>query len=324
MTTRDDLPTSNSSILEDDERALFGEAQVEEQEEMIDLEAGKPVIVADAPAQPVKAQPKAKPVAAAAADADELPEGLRGKTPSQLAKMYADAQSVIGRQGKELGDLRRHADLVIQQRAVELAQRQTTAKPAVEKKEVADADFFANPKATVGELVKDIIANHHEIKQLRGESQRLAAENLATKQATNEQAFNGEFSDAGTTLADPAFRSWVNASPIRQRLLLAAHKNYDLAAAREVFGTWNELKATKTVPAGTAVSDAARTLAASRKKSASQAAAVPSGANAAQGDGSKKKIYSRVQILDMMENDPERYQAMSGEIQRAYEEKRVR
>src|SRR3990167_10360419 len=60
------------------------------------------------PAKPAKPAKKEKP----AAD-DSVPEDLKGKTPAQLAKMYKDAQTLIGRQGSELGDLRRAADKYI-------------------------------------------------------------------------------------------------------------------------------------------------------------------------------------------------------------------
>jgi hypothetical protein len=50
---------------------------------------------------------------------------------------------------------------------------------------------------------------------------------------------------------------------------------------------------------------------------------VPSGA-APTGNTGAKKTYRRADILALMENDPERYEALSHEIQKAYEEGRVR
>tara|TARA_R110000737_G_scaffold322445_1_gene334800 strand:- start:336 stop:500 length:165 start_codon:yes stop_codon:yes gene_type:complete len=42
------------------------------------------------------------------------------------------------------------------------------------------------------------------------------------------------------------------------------------------------------------------------------------------GEGSKKKFFKRQDLMDMMQNDPDRYLANSEAILQAYAEKRVR
>jgi hypothetical protein len=56
---------------------------------------------------------------------------------------------------------------------------------------------------------------------------------------------------------------------------------------------------------------------------------VPSGGNASPAGGGKTnnaggKIYRRVDVMRLMEEDPDRYEAMADEIQRAYAEGRIR
>jgi hypothetical protein len=41
-------------------------------------------------------------------------------------------------------------------------------------------------------------------------------------------------------------------------------------------------------------------------------------------EGSRKKVYRRADIIKLMRTDPERYQALSEEILRAYSEGRVK
>ena len=41
-------------------------------------------------------------------------------------------------------------------------------------------------------------------------------------------------------------------------------------------------------------------------------------------EGSRKKVYRRADIIKLMRTDPERYQSLSDEIMKAYQEGRVR
>ena len=42
------------------------------------------------------------------------------------------------------------------------------------------------------------------------------------------------------------------------------------------------------------------------------------------GEGSRKKVYRRADIIKLMRTDPERYQSLSDELLKAYAEGRVR
>ena len=256
-----------------------------------------------------KAEPKQEVVE------DDIPEELKGKTPAQLAKMYRDAQSVIGRQGSELGDLRRTADEYIRNGLKAL-----TPKPAAPAAPEApalpdDVEFFKNPV----ESVAKIIASHPSLKGLEGKAAEYATREIQRSRDDAETQFNASHPDATAVLADPEFRTWVTKSPIRQQMLVRAHKHYDLQSANEVFNTWKELKAART-PAPTPKPTAQRA-------AGKEAARVPTGGNAGQRTGEAKpgeKIYRRADIIRMMETDPDRYALMGDEITKAYQEGRVR
>lgn len=251
---------------------------------------------------------------------DEIPEPLRGKTPAQLAKMYVEAQKVIGRQGQEVGEVRRLADGLIKKQLADqhraaAARELAPVKPGAD--DDTDTEFFKKPTDAVDRR----IAEHPDLKALK-EAASLAVQRervAAAKAAAAE--FQQAYPDAGATLASPEFREWIQASKVRQALFQRGHKAYDMDAANELFGTWKELQAAKAAAAP--AKPTPKQKAAATKKELG-AAAVPSGNAGAAGADSGKKIYRRVDIMNLMENNPERYEQLAPEIQKAYEEGRVR
>lgn len=303
----------NTKILEDGDEALFAQGETpDEAVEYVDLTKDAAAVVGDARIKPAAAQGDS---AADKASVNEIPDQFKGKTQAQIVKMYQDAQSTIGRQGHELGDLRRLADSYIK---AGLAAR--TGIPAVPaKKPIEDVDIFAKPK----DAIADMISNHPEIKALKGAAKAMAEERTVDRALRNQSAFNTEYPDAAETLQDPKFQEWIGKSKVRQNMLLAAHQKYDLEAGREVFGTWKDLQGAGR-PGAPAQAGAAA--AAAAKAKALRTASVPTGGNASPTDAKNagKKIYKRADVIRLMEEDPERYDALVGEIQQAYQEGRVR
>jgi len=321
---------AKSKVLEDNEHALFGDEVVAgEGEELVDLSEGS-----DAGAVPAKTAPaKAKPAPAAAAE-DDLPPEYKGKSPKELVEMHRQAQSLIGRQGTELGEFRKKADMLIQaslaniqaQRAVQPA---ATAKVASEP--IDDSAVFAKPVESIARL----IAEHPAIKEIRDALGKTAANSEVESRTRAAERFNAVHPDAQATLRDPEFQAWVGKSRVRQALLQRAHAQYDFDAGDEVFSTWKELKgarsATTALPAAEAAesaaavqtaSDAGRALAAAKKAKALAAVAAPTGGGGQATTG--KKIFRRADVLRLMETDPGRYEQMADEIGQAYKEGRVK
>ena len=325
------LPSSSQEVLEDGDKAILPEPKVEDGEEFVDLAdtsaapAAKPAIAPAAKAAPALA-------AAAAEDAD-LPAELKGKSSADLAKMYREAQSLIGRQGSELGELRRRADQAIHTSLAALAKAREGAPAApaaaAAPAQVDEAEFFRAPQ----EAVARAIEASPIIKQIRETLGKDAEERAVSRAMASTERFNGAHPDAGTILQDPEFRQWVQASRVRTDLLRRAHQSYDFEAGDEVFGTWKALKGIgKAAPAAVAAAPAAADAAAAsaagatlaKRKRDLAAAAVPSGGGGAAPQGKSNKIFRRVDVLKLMEEDPARYEALSGEIEKAYRENRVR
>jgi hypothetical protein len=343
---------TKTSVLEDGDAALLagGQAQVlGEGEEFVDLSAT--TVDDDEPAQPAAKKEDDKGAAAAAAAAaaapaagadDDLPPEYRGKTAKEIAKMHMEAQQAIGRQGSELGELRRWADTLVRSG---MARRPAAATAPAKSTVIEESQVFAKPIETINALVE----NHPVVQELRRTMGATAAADAQRRMVEAKQRFDTAHPDWNEIVRDPSFRTWVEASPKRRQMLLDAHSKYDFESGDEVFSTWKALNkkpaaaaaaaaaaevpaaATDGAPSEAEVSAAAATLARARAakqsatQAAAQAAAAPTGgASTPAGKGGGKKLYRRAEVINLMINDPDKYEAMSGEIQKAYAEGRVR
>jgi hypothetical protein len=251
------------------------------------------IAAGDAPAKAKPPPAAQKPAAEETYDGAEAPE-LRGKSTREIAREYRALHRQIGVQGAELGALRRRADMLTT--LTQHAPRQEEQAPT-QPAEVDEIEYFADPKTAVDKAV----ASHPVMQSLKTAAQ----ETLHRKVS---ETLGKEFPDHAATLADPEFRKYVSASPVRMALLKQAHQGYSLEAARELFGTWRALKG----PAAPTSEKPADT------KPATKAASAKS---AASGD---KRIFRRSEVIALMQNDPEKYEKLSPAIQKAYEQGRVK
>jgi len=225
------------------------------------------------------------------AEALELPEKYKGKNVADIVKMHQEAEKLIERQGREVGEVRKLAD--------ELIKSQLAPKPKVEEtpKEI---DFFENPQ----EAIRQQIENNPRVQ---------AAEQYAqqAQKAQAKQQFAQMHPDAQQIVADGAFQNWVKASRVRQQLFKQADE-YDIDAANELLSTFKELKAVrqqKEKEVDTTVRDQAL-----------KTAAVETG-----GSGeSSRKIFRRADLIRLKMRDPSKYESMNDEIMEAYSQGRVK
>lgn len=230
----------------------------------------------------------------------ELPDKLKGKTFQDVVKMYQEAEKVIGRQAQEVGEVRKLADQLI---TSQLASTKTQPTPETpEPDEIDDVDFFADPKNTVLKLIE----KHPVFQQAQKTTQTLA-------QKEAKQALEAKHSDYKQLLEDDSFKSWVSQSPVRQKLLTSAHLNFDVDAADELFSTFKELKKVKQMGS------------ANELKQGSDEALSSVSVGVAGGSGEvSKKIFRRADLINLKIRNPDKYEALEGEILKAYAEGRVR
>lgn len=222
---------------------------------------------------------------------DDLPEQYRNKTAAELVKMHQEAESRIGQQGEEVGKLRSVVDDFI------LKQTKST-----EPEEAEEIDYFADPD----KAVEHKIANHPTIKQL----EQLGVQ---MQQSQTLSALQQKHPDLKEIAMSPEFQKWVTGSKVRTQLYEQANNQYNYDAADELFSTWKEIRNVAT-----------QTVEVERKERKQALNAASTGGASGSTEAPSKKIYRRSDIIDLMRNDPKRYQSLSNEIMKAYQEGRVR
>jgi len=224
---------------------------------------------------------------------EDLPERYRNKDVKEIIRMHQEAEKALGRQGSEVGELRRVVDDFIK---AQLVQKQQQAPESVEEE-----DFFVDP----GKAVAKAIENHPKIKEAEQFSQQMK---IQAAQAKLQQ----DHPDLAQIVGSQDFQSWVQGSKVRMELFVRADKQYDLDAANELLSTYKERK------------QMATNAVAAEKSSRSQQVKQASTGTTQGSSETSKKIYRRQDIIELMRNDPDRYEALQPEIMKAYAERRVR
>ena len=244
---------------------------------------------------PAEATAEAPVEAEVEAPSDEdLPDKYKGKSASDIARMHQELEKRLGQQSSEVGELRRHFDEYVQSNV----QAQQSAPEVVE-----EVDFFADPNAAMAKAIE----NHPTLKQ----AQQVAAEMAKSQALAKLKASHPDMSDV---LQDEGFRDWVSGSPIRRELYQKADAQYDFAAADELITLYKERQG---VVKQTAKVEKQHQKNEVKRASTGTARSNPEGATS-------KKIYRRRDIIELMNSDPKRYEALLPEIMKAYEEKRVK
>jgi len=224
-----------------------------------------------------------------------VPEKYQGKSMEEVVQMHQEAEKLLGRQSSEVGELRKVVDDYISNSI-------STPAPQQHVEPEDDIDYFTDPQGAVNRAIE----NHPRIREAQQYTEQYKKQSsLATLQAKH--------SDMQQILDDPKFAEWIKASKIRTQLFVAADQGYDADSADELFSLWKERK---TVAQQTATVE---------KQARKQTLKAANTGNArGSAEGSRKKVYRRADIIKLMKNDPDRYQALSEEIMAAYAEGRVK
>ena len=228
---------------------------------------------------------------------EAVPDKYNGKSLEDVVRMHQEAEKLLGRQSSEVGDLRKVVDSYINTQL----DSQTPAQGASEPDE--DIDFYSDPEKAMSRAID----NHPSVKAAEQSTR-------AYKQQTSMALLKESHPDIPEIVNDPKFAEWIQASQIRTRMFVAADQHFDTEAANELFGLWKDRSG--------AINQTIKAEKEGRQK------AVREGSNGyARGNpdsSSSKKIYRRADIIKLMKTDPERYLALSDDIQLAYAEKRVK
>lgn len=224
---------------------------------------------------------------------EALPEKYKGKSAKEIAQMHMEAEKLIGRQGTEVGQLRRIVDTYIQAQASQKEQQTSGTE---------EVDFFENPQ----KAVENAIANHPKIKQAE----------MLTLEAQRAQALNAlkeQHPDFQEVVSNNEFQTWVHSSPVRSELFVRADKNFDFQAANELLSLYKDIKAS-----------AKKTAEAEKQERSKAVKSATTTVKSGSDEAPSRKIYRRADIIELMQKNPDKYDSMQDEILKAYREGRVR
>jgi len=228
---------------------------------------------------------------------DVLPDKYQGKSASDIARMHQELENRLGQQSSEVGELRNAFDEMVKNSMT------TQQAPTPEVTEVDDIDFFADPNAAVSRA----IANNPVMRQMQEAT-------VAAQKEKALSAIQAKHSDMKEVLVSESFQTWVKGSQFRQNLFAQADSNYDFAAADELLTLYKDTQGV--VKSQAAVEKVA-------KKAELKKASTGSSRSNPEGQ-TTRKVYRRRDIIELMNRDPKRYEAMQPEIMKAYQEGRVK
>ena len=207
--------------------------------------------------------------------------------------MHQQAEKLIGKQGSEVGELRKVVD--------DFISTQTSKESQTEVEELNPEEFAENP----GKHVKiRQIDNHPAIKEAQDAAKQM-------KRTATLTRLNSEYPDLEKIVQDPNFAEWINGSKVRSELYNRAEVHFDYDSAKELLSNWTDKQERIAKVQETSKID---------KDNQLKAASVGSKGN---NEPVSKKKYRRSDIINLMQTDPDKYDALSDEIMLAYQEGRV-
>ena len=225
---------------------------------------------------------------------EDIPEKYKGKSIKDIVRMHQEAERAIGKQGSEVGELRRIVDDFVKAQTVTQKQQ----APDVEE----EVDFFTDPDKAIARAIE----KHPKVRQ----AEELTVNMKRAEALANLKSNHPDYTDV---INDPAFGEWVAKSKVRQELFSRADRNYDFDSADELLTTWKERKQVVTQT---------QEIEKVERKQAIKSAST--GATKGSGETASKKVYRRADIINLMRTNPDRYEQLAPEIMQAYAEGRVK
>jgi hypothetical protein len=234
---------------------------------------------------------------------ESLPEKYQGKSIADVIEMHQNVEQALSKQGIDLGKQRATVGSLMEA----LEQQKVTVETEVDQfsgNEASEEDFYADPAAAV----KSAIEQHPEIVRAREERINLEHQH-------NAESLGAVHPNFKETVKTEEFQNWVEASTFRTELFLKADNQYDLEAAKELFGTWEQIQNVTKTKQASVKSEKSRKDALRQMSSESRTGGESLGG---------KKVYRRADLINLQVTDPNRYAALADEIQQAYAEGRVK
>lgn len=232
------------------------------------------------------------------APAFKVPDKFEGKSLEDVVTSYVNLEKEFGNKSNEVGELRKLTDKILLNQA---SQGQQPAAYEDINTDVGFDDFIDDP----AQAVNRVLADNPRLKKLE--------DNLAKREAdVSQKALLAAHKDANEVVASPEFQTWVAERPVRTRMLQEAHFNHDVDTASDLLDMY---KTTRKAATDTAIDERDAIAARDFKRASVEKGGAPA---------RTKKMYRRAELIQLKIRDPQRYEAMSSEIHKAYAEGRVK
>jgi hypothetical protein len=238
------------------------------------------------------------PTAESTAPKTEVPQKFEGKSVEEIVESYSNLEKQYGKQGNELGELRKLADTLIQKN---LQESQATDAQS-ELPPLKEDDFLTDPVNSVRRIVEEAL------QPIKGVIEQTTADTTINRLQTKHP-------DLEQIVQDVDFQKWVMESMPRQDMWQRASTG-DFNYADELISQYKALH-------GQHAAAQEQQVKTEKEKELQAATSVASGISS---DGSQKSkpTYRRAELIRLQIEDPRRYQELSPEIYQAYSEGRVR
>jgi uncharacterized protein YqcC (DUF446 family) len=162
---------------------------------------------------------------------EAIPERFKGKSAEEIARSYAELESLYGKQAAQIGDMRKTVEVLLEKQS----KPSEPATPATPKKPVTVDEIYDNADDALRRVVRE--ESQSRIEDLE---RKLAEAEKRQQVADARRAFESKHPTYNDTLKDQAFLDWIKGSSFRVRMAQAADAG-DFEAADELFSTYAEL-----------------------------------------------------------------------------------
>jgi len=228
-----------------------------------------------------------------------------GKSIQDVIKMQQEAETLMGKQADELGIARASVKEKEQLLSALLKAQDNATTTAPPEEPVAQEDnFFDDPVNAVNKAIE----NHPDVIKAR-------EERMGNAQKHNLESLEKAYPNWQETVKDSGFQKFIGDSETRSEMFRKADADFRSDLAIELFDWYSK----------TEMSSKTKEAVAEEKSNIEKAMKQTSSESRSSGDSvGGKKVYRRADLINLQVTDPNRYAALSDEIQSAYEEGRIK
>lgn len=224
----------------------------------------------------------------------DIPDKYRNKSAAEIIRMHQDAERLIGKQGNEVGELRKMVDDILQ------------AQPSTPAPQEPEVDFFEDPKGATEKLARQALDSDPRLAAI----ERNLEEN---RKAESSRVLESMHPDANEIVSSVEFGEWLAKHPTRARRMAQAAKVFDAEEAGDILSQYKEVKTIRDETTNNA-----------KAQRGVQVKKASTGGGKASSETRGKPILSRDALQTLKRTNPDKYYSMMPQIKQAYIEKRVR